>query len=27
LLRTGANYDAQKAGEYVKEKLLKLLPD
>jgi len=27
LLRTGANYDAQKAGEYVKAKLLKLLPD
>ena len=27
LLRTGANYDAQKAGKYVKAKLLKLLPD
>lgn len=27
LLRTGANYDAQKAGEYVKANLLKLLPD
>jgi predicted nucleotidyltransferase component of viral defense system len=27
LLRTGANYDAQEAGEYVKAKLLKLLPD
>ena len=27
LLRTGANYDPQEAGEYVKAKLLKLLPD
>ncbi len=27
LLRTDANYDAQKAGEYVITKLLKLLPD
>jgi hypothetical protein len=27
LLRTGANYDPQKAGEYVKANLLKLLPD
>src|SRR5271170_3205347 len=27
LLRTGASYDAQKAGEFVKTKLLKLLPD
>jgi predicted nucleotidyltransferase component of viral defense system len=27
LLRTGANYDPQKAGEYVKANLLRLLPD
>jgi predicted nucleotidyltransferase component of viral defense system len=27
LLRTGASYDAQEAGEYVKANLLKLLPD
>ena len=27
LLRTGADYDPQKAGEYVKAKLLRLLPD
>lgn len=27
LLRSGAVYDPHKAGEYVKAKLLKLLPD
>jgi predicted nucleotidyltransferase component of viral defense system len=27
LLRTGADYDPQKAGEYVKTELLRLLPD
>jgi hypothetical protein len=27
LLRTGADYDAQKAGEYVKATLLKLLSE